>query len=83
MKLNSDGRNMTVLYLKNGTHVLFSYSTPVAAYFPTTNDGLKGYYRTSKFFSKTTSSHINKWMGSNAVYRLEDQSFFDNLIEEV
>lgn len=38
--------------------VLYSYSTPVAVYVPD-----RGYFRTDRFYSKTTSAHINKWMG--------------------
>lgn len=38
--------------------VLVSYSTPVAYY----NKISGGLYRTDKFWSKTTSRHINKWL---------------------
>jgi len=39
--------------------IFFSYSTAVA--------GLddKGFYKTDKFFSKTTSKHINAWLAKN------------------
>lgn len=50
------GSNMTEL--TNGKFViLFSYNTPVAAI----NTDTKQVYRTNHFFSKTTSTHINKW----------------------
>jgi hypothetical protein len=52
MKLRSAGIGMNAveLELANGKRVLFSYSTPVAAYLPGT-----GYVRTDKRWSVTTS----------------------------
>ena len=61
MKLTPIASNMTELELTNGTTVLFSYKTPVAAFVPGT-----GIVRTEKFFSQTTSKHINKWIRQNA-----------------
>jgi len=51
---------MTELEAADGTTVLFSYQTPVAAFAP----GV-GFIRTEKFFSVTTSKHINKWIKKN------------------
>ena len=74
MKLTPIAANQTEVSFNNGTQVFFSYSTPVAAYCPD-----KGYIRTSKFWSVTTSRHINKWLGSvNNVTEI-DQSVLDNL----
>jgi hypothetical protein len=39
------------------TEVLFSYETPVAAFIPG-----RGYIKTDRFFSVTTSRHINKYI---------------------
>lgn len=57
MKLNPIGSNMTEVEIGDKT-VLFSYKTPVAYY-----DGT-WLYITTKKWSKTTTSHINKWLES-------------------
>ena len=74
MKLTPIAANQNEVELTNGTQVFFSYKTPVAAYLPE-----KGYVRTDKFWSVTTSRHINKWLqGVNNVSEI-DQSILDNL----
>jgi hypothetical protein len=66
--------NMTEVSTPNGNRVLYSYSTPVAAYL----QGV-GYCRTDKRWSVTTSRHINKWLdGAEAADR--SQGFFDTLL---
>jgi len=72
MNLTPIGTNRTQLDLKDGTSVLFSYSTPVAAL--TDN----GYYRTSKKWSVTTSRHIDKWLGG-VLAKEQPQEYFDSL----
>ena len=72
MNLTPIGTNRTQLDLKDGTSVLFSYSTPVAAL--TDN----GYYRTSKNWSVTTSRHIDKWLGG-VLAKEQPQEYFDSL----
>ena len=57
MKLNPIAANQNEVVLNNGDTIFFSYKTPVAAYCP-----LRGYIRTEKFWSVTTSRHINKWL---------------------
>ena len=57
MQLTPIAANQTQLNLNDGTEVFFSYKTPVAAYCPS-----KGYIRTAKYWSVTTSRHINKWL---------------------
>ena len=74
MKLRPIASNMTQL----GTdkfEILFSYSTPVAAY-----DIPNGrYYRTDHKWSRTTSKHITKWLaGAQAFER--PQEWFDGLV---
>lgn len=60
MKITSLGANKTLLRMGNN-EVLFSYSTPVAGFI----DG-KGYFRTAKKWSKTTSKHINSYLPTGA-----------------
>lgn len=70
MKLKQLGANMTELHLNNGTIVLFSYETPVAAF------NLMGFtngcqtrcavIKTNKKWSRTTSKHITKWLDYDA-----------------
>ena len=71
MKLNPLGSNRNEIEIK-GNRILFSYSTPVAAWV----NGKP--YRTDKKWSVTTSKHINKWFdGVKAMSA--PQSFFDSL----
>lgn len=74
MKMRKAGNNMTELSLTNGTDVLFSYETPVAAYV----EG-EGYVRTETRYSITTSKHINKWLNGMAA-REVPQTFIDALV---
>jgi len=74
MKLSPVGSNTTEITLSDGTVILFSYKTPVAACY---GDG-RGFIRTSHKWSVTTSRHINKWLaGANA--REVPQSVLDDL----
>ena len=59
MKLTPLGSNQTMIETKDGTQVLFSYRTPVAAYLP--DKGI--HVKTTTKWSQTTSRHINKWLG--------------------
>ena len=74
MKIRKAGNNMTELSLTNGTDVLCSYETPVAAYV----EG-DGYVRTETRYSVTTSKHINKWL-NGMVAREVPQSVIDALV---
>ncbi len=77
MNLRPIASNMTEL-VTNGCIILFSYETPVAAYTPT-----QGYVRTAKWYSQTTTRHVNKWLRSqNAEAEERSQKFFDSLIED-
>ncbi len=75
MKLRKIGPNTTEITTSRGAIVLYSYSTPVAA-FP--NDGRTA-LRTNRHYSKTTSKHINQWLGSSGA-SLVDQSVIDALV---
>ncbi len=74
MKLTPLGANQTEVSINNGTQIFFSYRTPVAAYLPD-----KGYVRTDRFWSKTTSRHINKWLDNVNNVSEVSQSVLDNL----
>jgi hypothetical protein len=56
MTVRSVGSNRTEIEFPNGTQVLVSYQTPVAAFVPG-----EGYLKTDKRFGPTTSKHINQW----------------------
>ncbi len=65
--------------------VLFSYKTPVAYH----RAGV-GYAKTNKYWSRTTSRHINQWLASNGynaergdVLKEVEQAELDNLLNEV
>ena len=75
MNLKSYGANQTEITLGNELKVFFSYETPVTAY-----DDLAGkYFRTSKFWSKTTSKHINNWLDGEPA-EMREQDFFNSLV---
>jgi hypothetical protein len=75
MKLTPIASNQTELNLNNGTQVFFSYKTPVAAYVPS-----QGYIRTDKFWSTTTSRHINKWLGGITEVSKVSQEIINELV---
>ena len=56
MQLTPIASNMTEVETSEA-RILFSYRTPVAAYVFG-----RGYVKTEKFWSVTTSRHINKWI---------------------
>jgi hypothetical protein len=77
VKINVIGANMTAVHLPKGT-VLFSYETPVAAYVSG-----RGWVRTAEKFSKTTSKHINQWLGGVTNVDIIPQSEIESLTEVV
>ena len=79
MKVTPIAPNQTEVELSDGTCVLFSYKTPVAALVPG-----KGWIRSSTKYSPTTSRHINSWLTNN-VGRLDcvpyvEQLYIDQLV---
>ena len=56
MKVKQIGSNQTEISLADGTEILFSYQTPVAALVPG-----KGWIRSAKKWSATTTKHVNAW----------------------
>ncbi len=57
MILRQLGSNQTELSFNNGTTLFFSYETPVAGH---TLD--LGHFKTSTYYSRTTSKHINSYL---------------------
>ena len=74
MQIKPIASNMTELEVNNTT-ILFSYSTPVAGY----SD--EGAFRTDKYYSVTTSKHINKYLGGKHIGKVVPQSYIDQLVE--
>jgi hypothetical protein len=78
MEIKNIASNMTVVSFGDGDELLISYKTPVAG-------KISGVMvRTNKFWSQTTSRHINKYFNSEwgvdpKVFPIEeyDQSLFD------
>jgi len=88
MKLHSFATNRTLLIFDDGSEVFFSYQTPVAGY-----SKKLGYIKTNRWYSSTTTRHINKYLvdyanvsGNNTNKYLDvnvhkvDQSQINNLI---
>ena len=67
MKVQPIGSNQTEVSLADGTEILFSYGTPVAALVPG-----KGWIRTAQKWSATTSKHINAWLRANCGGTVQD-----------
>lgn len=80
MELKNIGANKTELNV-DGVVILFSYSTPVAAFVSTVSNLPAGWYKTNKKHSKTTSKHVNQWYSGE--YQEKDQQWFDNLISGI
>ena len=73
MQLTPIASNMTEVETSEARS-LFSYRTPVAAY--VFGDG---FVRTEKWFSVTTSRHINKWIDGVPTEEVS-QTYLDNLV---
>ena len=73
MQLTPIASNMTEVETSEA-RILFSYRTPVAAYVFG-----RGYVRTEKWFSVTTSRHINKWIDGVPTEEVP-QTYLDNLV---
>ena len=74
MKITNPSANVTILTTDKAT-ILFSYGVPVAANFA------GAFHRTNKFWSKTTSKHINAWLDGAKAHE-KDQDFFNILVGE-
>jgi len=74
MQLTPIASNMTEVETSEA-RILFSYRTPVAAYVFG-----EGFVRTEKWWSVTTSRHINKWIGKDVTTKEVSQTYLDNLV---
>ena len=72
MQLTPIASNMTEVETSEA-RILFSYRTPVAAYIYG-----EGYVKTDKWWSTTTSRHINKWGAKEGTEM--PQSLLDSLV---
>jgi hypothetical protein len=82
MKLTPIAANRNIVTFNDGTEVFFSYETPVAGY---SNE--LGYISTKKWYSSTTTRHINKYMNSrynglDCHFTSVDQDVIDNLVSQ-
>ena len=73
MKLTPIAANRNVISYDNGTEIFFSYSTPVAGYDPEL-----GYIKTDRWYSSTTTRHINKYLDVNKAQEVS-QDLINNL----
>ena len=76
MQLTPIASNMTEVETSEA-RILFSYRTPVAAYVFG-----EGFVRTEKWWSVTTSRHINKWLDGGTAKEVS-QTYLDNLVQGV
>ena len=76
MQLTPIASNMTEVETSEA-RILFSYRTPVAAY--VFGNITEGYVRTEKWWSVTTSRHINKWLDGGTAKEVS-QTYLDNLV---
>ena len=77
MELKSLAANRTLLIFNKGiTEILFSYETPVAGY-----SNKLGYIKTDKYYSKTTTRHINKYIDDKP-HTVVSQSVINDLLKE-
>ncbi len=76
MQLTPIASNMTEVETSEA-RILFSYRTPVAAYVFG-----EGFVKTEKWWSVTTSRHINKWLDGGTAKEVA-QTYLDKLVQEV
>ena len=74
MKIKQLGSNQVEVVIPGKARVLFSYNTPVAAFI----EG-RGWVKTNRFYSGTTSKHINKYL-QGLEYETVEQSELDELV---
>ena len=72
MILRQLGSNQTELSFNNGNSIFFSYETPVAGF-----DSMDGFFKTETYYSKTTSRHINAYLGDVKASEVPDQYIVD------
>ena len=80
MKLTKISNNAHTLLLANGTEILFSYETPVAAFIPFADRNRSRWIKTEVSYSRTTSKHINAFLPDTEKAITVSQSTFDSLL---
>ena len=70
------GSNMTEVETGPYT-ILFSYQEPVAYHYGGIAEDKRGFYRTNKFWSVTTSKHINKWLAGAKAQEVDQEDIYN------
>ena len=74
MKLIPYGSNQNLIEINKDTEIFYSYKTAVAG-------KIKGkYYRTNRWYSQTTTRHINNYLGKLKYHECEP-SFFESITD--
>ena len=74
MKLIPYGSNQNLVEINKDTEIFYSYKTAVAG-------KIKGkYYKTNEWYSRTTTRHINNYLGK-LIYTECDPSFFESITD--
>ena len=74
MKLIPFGSNQNLVIINDDTEIFYSYKTAVAG-------KIKGkYYRTNRWYSQTTTRHINNYLGK-LIYTECEPSFFESITD--
>ena len=73
MKLEKIGVSKTLLTLSSGSEIFYSYNTPVAA------QVAGEFYKTSEYYSRTTSKHITEYLNGRYAHEVE-QSFINQIV---
>ncbi len=88
MKVETLGPSARVVTFADGTRVLVSYETPVAACLPEGLEIRSGqileddvFLKTAKFHSRTTSKHIAQFLSGCASARVVPQEELNRLME--
>tara|TARA_R100001126_G_C4822934_1_gene147658 strand:- start:314 stop:595 length:282 start_codon:yes stop_codon:yes gene_type:complete len=74
MKLIPLGSNQNLVIINNDTEIFYSYRTAVAGKIK------NKYYRTNRWYSQTTTRHINKYLGK-LIFHECDPSFFESITD--
>lgn len=63
----------------DGTRILYSYTTPVAVYYPES-----GYFVSAEYYSRTTNAHIREFVPYNELIgKLSPQRLLDIVAEKL
>ena len=74
MKLIPYGSNQNLVIINDDTEIFYSYKTAVAG-------KIKGkYYKTNEWYSRTTTRHINNYLGK-LMFSECDPSFFESIVD--